>query len=315
MFTLIALLISIVLQFIAAFMAISLTKETRYNASWILISIGLLFMALRRTIEFIPFLYNNIEDELKLIDNWLGITTSILITIGIIFIKKIFNFLKRAEITRKNAEKKILKAIIETEERERKRFATDLHDGLGPLLSTVKMYVSALTQSTQPEKKDEIIAATGKAINEAISSIKEISNHLSPHVLDNFGLSSAVKSFTNKITQAGKIQIDFDTNIDNKRFRNDMEVILYRVICELISNTIKHANASKIEISLLLKAGYLEIHYSDNGVGFEVEEVLKSESPGMGYSNIQSRINSINGTFYITSDKDQGIHALIRVKI
>jgi ABC-type glycerol-3-phosphate transport system permease component len=104
MVTLIALSISIILQFIAAYVAISLTKVTRYNISWIFISIALFFMAVRRLIEIVPFLYRKFYDDIQIVDQWLGVATSILVAIGIFFVRKIFNQLREADRIRKHSE-------------------------------------------------------------------------------------------------------------------------------------------------------------------------------------------------------------------
>nr|MBC8486391.1 sensor histidine kinase [Bacteroidota bacterium] len=302
----IALITAILLQFFAAITAISLIKRTKYNISWILLSVALLLMAVRRVFEMIPFF--TITDELPIVtaSSWIGICISIIIAIGIIFIKKIFKYLKRIEDFRVKSESRILSTIIKTEEKERRRFAKDLHDGLGPLLSSVKMSVSALYQSGQNDVDKKIIDNMELVVNEALSSIKEISNNLSPHILDNFGLLSAVKSFAEKVSISKTIDIDINSNLNNKRFDYNVEVILYRVICELVSNTIKHASAKTINIDLYLTGKVLSLYYYDNGVGFNVDEVINSEIEGMGYANILSRIKSINGTFEIESGKNEG---------
>jgi signal transduction histidine kinase len=138
MITFLALIIAIVLQFIGAIVALSLTKSTKYSLSWILISIGFLIMAIQRFIEFIPFVWRGWEKDVAAINTWLGIITSVLVAVGLILIKKIFNFIRASDQSRTESEKKVLNAIIQTEERERRRLAKDLHDGLGPLLSTTK---------------------------------------------------------------------------------------------------------------------------------------------------------------------------------
>lgn len=311
----IALITAILLQFFAAITAISLIKRTKYNISWILLSVALLLMAVRRVFELIPFF--TITDELPIVttSNWIGICISIIIAIGIIFIKKIFKYLKRIENFRVKSENRILSTIIKTEEKERRRFAKDLHDGLGPLLSSVKMSVSALSQSRQNDVNKKIIDNMELVVNEALSSIKEISNNLSPHILDNFGLLSAVKSFAEKVSISKTIDIDINSNLSNKRFDYNVEVILYRVICELVSNTIKHASAKTINIDLYIKERALSLYYYDNGVGFNVDEVINSEIKGMGFSNILSRIKSINGTFEAESEKNEGVHINIKVNV
>ncbi|MCK5822849.1 MAG: sensor histidine kinase [Bacteroidales bacterium] len=314
MLTFIALIIAILLQFIAAIIAISLTKKTKYNISWILISLGLVFMAIRRFFEIMPYLFDNLVPETTIINHWIGIAISIVISIGVIFVKKIFKFLGQAQKEHLEYEKHVLTAIIQTEEKERKRFAKDLHDGLGPLLSTVKMSISALSQIEHDDKSKKIITNTEHVLNEAINSIKEISNNLSPHILNNFGLESAINNFCNKINQTKKINVDFKSNILKERFNSNVELILYRVICELINNTTKHANAQNIKINLTRHAKILTIQYADDGKGFDINQIEITKR-GLGLSNIKSRIKSVNGVIIIESNEGLGFSALIKINV
>lgn len=316
MITKIALVLSILLQFFAAFAAIRLTKVTKYNLSWILISLGFLVMAINRLFELIPVLYEKIPIDMNVIFTWMGLITSFFVATGVLMIRKIFNFIKRAEQARREAEKRILNAIIQTEEKERKRFAKDLHDGLGPLLSTVKMSVSTLKLMDSDASRKEIIENTAYVVDESIKSIKEISNNLSPHILNNFGLASAIKDFTNKI-DSKVIQIAFESNAFQRRFDENVEVVLYRVICELINNTMKHASAKNIDINLTFQHKTILLSYSDDGRGFDVSEVMgeNPSSTGMGYSNMVSRINSIKGKMDVESSLETGTKVLIRVKL
>ena len=307
--------VSIVLQFIAAIVAISLTKVTKYNISWILISISLILLAVRRLIEFIPFLYNKFYDDIRFVDHWIGILTSILVAIGILLVKKIFNQLKDAERIRKHSERRILNAIIRTEERERQRFANELHDGLGPIMSTIKMSLSALSKRDLDEHGKAIADNLENVIDEGITEIKEISNNLSPHILNNFGLASALSAFINKINYAGSIHIDFSTNLAHERFGSNVESVLYRACCELINNTLKHAEAKNIKLKVSKTKDLLVLHYSDDGKGFEYDEVKQSESFGMGYYNIHSRLRSINGQIDIDTAEGKGFTADIYVKL
>jgi len=312
----IALVLSILLQFFAAFVAIRLTKMTKYNLSWILISLGFLIMAMNRLFELIPKLYERVPYDINVIFTWMGLFTSVCFTIGVLLIRKIFNFIKRLEESRREAEKRVLNAIIQTEEKERKRFAKDLHDGLGPLLSTVKMSISTLSLMDQDPSRKEIIENTAHVINESIKSIKEISNNLSPHILNNFGLASAIKDFSNKI-DSKVVHINFESNAFNKRLEENVEVVLYRVVCELINNTMKHAQAHVADINLTIQHKNILLSYSDDGVGFNVNDVVGDnlQVNGMGYSNMLSRVNSIKGRMDVESSPESGTKVLIRVKI
>jgi signal transduction histidine kinase len=151
-------------------------------------------------------------------------------------------------------------------------------------------------------------------INEAIKSLKEISDNLSPHVLNNFGLVRALNNFSNKINVTKTIRINLVANMKDERFDSNVEVILYRVICELINNTIKHAHAKKIDISLTQDEDFLTIIYKDDGKGFDVNKVIEQPaSSGMGFSNIYSRINSLKGEIKIESAHKKGTLVTIKV--
>ena len=308
------LVISIILQFFAVAVAIKLTKVTKYNFSWILLTIGFLVMAVRLLVEILPYVSNFQPQELGEFMVWSGVIMSLTFAIGVFMIQRIFKYMKRVEDSRRLTEKMFLNAIIQTEEKERKRFAKDLHDGLGPLLSTVKMSVSSLAQLEHDKGSKEIVKNTEMIINEAIKSLKEISDNLSPHVLNNFGLLRALRNFINKVNATKAIQINLHSNLSDERFENNIEVVLYRVVCELINNTIKHARAKKIEINLNIEEKNLTIVYKDNGKGFNKEKLLENPSnSGMGFSNIFSRINSLKGEISVDSEPGKGTFVTIKV--
>jgi len=309
---LVLLVLAILLQFVGAIVALSLTKRTKYNLAWIFLSVGFLLIAFQRLLEFIPHVWKDFERNVDTLNIILDVTSAVLFTAGIILIQQLFVYLRRVEKERMETEKKILNAIIRTEENERRRFAKELHDGLGPLLSTVKMSVSSLAQMETSPPASEIIKNADAVITEAIRNVKEISNLLSPHILENFGLVSAINSFISRITP-GSIEIIFKTNLKNERFDYNTEVVLYRVVCELINNTLKHARARKIEIHLTRDESFLTLIYVDDGIGFDVREVLSDNTPGMGYANIISRVKSIKGIINVESEPQQGTRVVIVV--
>ena len=306
--------VAIVLQFFAVGVAIKLTRVTKFNFSWMLLTMGFIMMAVMRLVEFLPYVSNIKPQDYREIFVWMGVATSLAFAIGVFMIQKIFKYMKRVEDSRRLTEKMFLNTIIQTEEKERKRFAKDLHDGLGPLLSTVKMSVSSLAQMKHDDISREIVENTEIVINEAIKSLKEISDNLSPHILNNFGLVRALNNFTNKINIARTIKINLESDLKDERFDNNVEVVLYRVICELINNTIKHAKAKKIDLSLAKEGDYLTIIYKDDGKGFDVGKVIEQPSgTGMGLSNIYSRINSLKGEIKIESEHKKGTFVTIKV--
>jgi len=210
---------------------------------------------------------------------------------------------------KKQIQNKILNAIIETEEKEKQRFAKDLHDGLGPILSTAKLYLKSLEQNCNnlcQKNNPAIISKIDEIINEAIVTAKDISNHLSPHILSNFGFVTGIKSISKKIENSSKLKFNISYNNEN-RFEHRVETSAYRIVLELINNTIKHAKATLIDIKILIYQDKILISYTDNGIGFDTL-TINNENSGMGLTNIKNRIESLNGELEIISKQEKGIN-------
>jgi len=312
MFIQVALIISVLLQFVAFFITISLIQKTKFNISWIAISIGFFLMAIRRLIEFIDIVNIDHDSTQTLINSWIAVSISLLMFIASIYIRQIFNWQGKINKLRKENEAKVLSAIIKTEEKERQKFSKELHDGLGPILSSIKMAISAVNKSIIGNTNEKIIKKTELAVDNAIISIKEISNNLSPHILERFGLEKAIKTFTDTIITRENLEIILSSNLAGKRYNYNIEVILYRIIGELITNTLKHASASKVEISLFNYEEKLELFYSDTGIGFDIKN---NNRKGMGLSNINSRVKSLDGEIEMHSKHKQGFFLKITLPV
>lgn len=312
MLSIIVAYMSLLFQVLAAGIAISLFKRTKFNASWILISVGFILMVIARTFELFPTVYPELGDELAIVQRWLAFIISLVLLIGVFYIRKIFQFMRRLDEMRRETENKVLSAVIKTEEKERQRFAKELHDGLGPLLSVVKMLVSGFDVKNSSEVNEKIKQNLKQAVDEAIVSVRDISANISPHILNNFGLTDAVDSFIKKLRPAEGIDIKFTTNLGNRRFNYNVEVIMYRVICELINNTLRHAEANKIRVDLQVEDDILYLDYTDNGIGFNVDR--EATKYGMGLDNMQYRLKSGNGDIQINSDRGKGMHARAYIK-
>jgi PAS domain S-box-containing protein len=193
---------------------------------------------------------------------------------------------------RRQLENRILDTIISTEEREREKFARNLHDELGPLLSSIKMYINSLSSGSDKHKHAFIIDQLKQIITEAIQSTKELSNDLSPHVLASYGLIAALEWFTNQIKPY--LTINLETTLKDERFATSLELAIYRIIKELINNTMKHAGAGSLTIRVHVVMKTLRLVYSDNGCGFPDNWKDNFDFMGMGMSNIMSRCRSIN---------------------
>ena len=315
MLTTIALILSIALQLVAVSIVISLIKGSKYKSSWILLSIGLTVMAIRRLIELIDYYKINENESVTQLNNWLGVLISVLIVVGVFYMKKIFEYIAEMQEIRQKSEKEVLSAIINTEERERKRMANELHDGIGPLLSSIKMSLHTLAVGNK-YTADQLVLHKNitESVSEAIRSLREISYNLSPAVLEDFGLVTALRSFIGKTQPAIDFKIEFVSNItDEHGIGKNASVILYRAVCELINNALKHAEATKVMISLHQENDRILLLYQDDGKGFNYDSPMKREPLGMGLHTIQSRINSINGLFVLKSQPGDGVMVTIEI--
>jgi len=201
----------------------------------------------------------------------------------------------------KKMERTIMNKVVETEEKDRKKFAEELHDGLGPILSTIKMYMDLIEKSAvyNPESsKNEIIKNIFDLLDESIKFSNSIANNLVPNIISDYGLIVAIKTFCNKIIQTGKIKISLEFQLRNKRLNEILEVILYRTLIEFINNTLKHAQAKNIRINILQENNHLNVIYEDDGIGFDSERILNhpETAEGVGLINVVNRLKSFNGT-------------------
>ena len=313
MLSIISEYVSLALQVAAAIIAISLFKRTKFNVSWILISSGFLLMTLSRVFELWPTIEPESEEQMVVIQRWLDFVISLVLLIGVFYIRKIFLFMRRLDQIRRETEKRVLSAVIRTEEQERQRFAKELHDGLGPLLSVIKMLVSGLGEKEDAEVNAKIKQNLRQAVDEAIANVRNVSANISPHILNNFGLKDSIEAFIKRMGQMENFNIYFTTNLGNQRFSYNVEVIMYRVICELINNTLKHAAASKVTIDLQLEDHVLYLEYTDNGVGFDVSSV--GHYGGMGMDNMRYRLQSGNGDIEIFSEHSKGMRANAYIRV
>ena len=303
----ILLVIAILVQTVATVYALKLVRATKYSAIWILFIIGFSILSAERVVQLLviegaPIPRNFLAE--------MGVVVSVCLSIGVMYAHKLFKYIDRLNYQRQLWNRRLLTTVLRTEEKARSSFSKELHDGLGPLLSSAKLSLTTLSREEQDPKRRELLSNTTYIVEEAIRSIREISNNLSPHVLNDFGLARGVQNFIDKSVAIHPVEIRFTTNLGDERFDTDLEVILYRVICELINNSLKHAACRTITLSLTRTATALRLEYGDDGRGFNPEVM---SDLGMGLSNISSRIGSLGGTSQITSAEGEGMHASIAI--
>lgn len=204
---------------------------------------------------------------------------------------------------------KAAQLILETQEEERLRIAKDLHDGLGGLLSGIKLTI----QNSEALKANERKAL--HQLDEAMQEMRRISHSMMPEALNKFGLVDALKDICKSLEDSDQLQVSCQFFGLEQRLSGELETNLYRIILELINNAIKHAEATEIYLQLLHQDETITITIEDNGSGFDAGNL--DQVQGMGFRNIQSRLKLMNGTWEIHSEYGKGtsIHLEINTRL
>ena len=220
--------------------------------------------------------------------------------------QKVSNLLKEQELA-------TIDAMVEGQEKERQRVANELHDDLGSLMAAVKLQFNSLEASDKKENL-ETFAKTELLIDEAYGKIRAIAHAKNSGLIAKQGLLQAVKQMAEKVSIASGINIlVHDHGLDN-RLENSIELMLFRIIQELITNAIKHAEATEINIHITNHGETLNILVEDNGKGMLVN-AIQADSSGMGLKSIDKRINHLHGTMDVESELGKGTVIILDIPI
>lgn len=198
-------------------------------------------------------------------------------------------------------------ALIEGEEVERKRIARDLHDGLGSMLSGLKMHLN-LAEKENAAAKVEI----GTLLDSSIKELRNISQNLMPESLLKLNLENALRDLCIASSNS-KTNIEFQYLTQNQSLPKNYEIMIYRIIQELLNNALKYANASQILVSCSQNQDVFFITVEDNGIGFNASEI--NDNIGMGLRNIKNRVEFLNGKLEIDSKENKGTATYIELKV
>ena len=225
--------------------------------------------------------------------------------------------LRRAETQLKDFNRQILSAVVQTEERERARFAKDVHDGLGAFFSSLNTYISLLSHDKiAADELPAVYLEMKELIEEAVQESKNISNNLMPDMLANFGLVASVKSLCSKLSPAGEPKIVCETADDFSEPENsECKTAVFRIVNELLNNAIKHSEAKTVNLLFSQQDNYMRIEYTDDGKGFDLEEVKQriKDKPCSGISNLYGRVSGFNGRVDIESSPGNGVKITILI--
>ncbi|MEM9819629.1 MAG: tetratricopeptide repeat protein [Bacteroidota bacterium] len=188
-------------------------------------------------------------------------------------------------------------AVIATEEKERKRLARDLHDGLGQILSTARMNVAALEESHLIQEDQAIVNNSIALIDRAVNEMRSVSYDLMPRTLEKSGLINALREMVQKINTATPNLIHFQSDVEQIDWSDEKKTILYRIVQELINNCLKHSSSDRLELQIKEAADNLHLLFKQNKG--QVNVGILQNGRGIGWSNIQSRVELLNGQIAI----------------
>jgi len=187
-------------------------------------------------------------------------------------------------------------ALIQGQEAERKKIAADVHDNLGSLLATLKIYSDLVVRKSESDV-DRLNREINGLIETLTGEVRKIAHSLDSSTLRNFGLEASIRQLCEAVTNSGKINVTSVIDIHRPPEDSEMLLNIYRIVQELLTNTLKHAQATQVRFEITQVNGEITIIHEDNGVGFEVERATNS----MGLQNIRSRVSRLHGELKIQS--------------
>jgi signal transduction histidine kinase len=240
--------------------------------------------------------------------------SALLIALGIVGVILLFFIISIIQQQRRYRAMALAKinAEITTLENERKRIASDLHDEVGPLLSAVKLHINHLDKS-EGEQQKELIVKSSLYIDEVIKKMREISNDLLPNILIRKGFPAAAEDFLTKVTKGSGLKVTFESDLQ-ERVALEKEVNLYRIVQEIVHNTMKHAKASEIQIKVSKSEGRVILATADNGVGLP-GNVHQRKEAGLGLLNLQSRTDVMGGELSFKTAPGKGTSYLFEIPL
>jgi signal transduction histidine kinase len=246
---------------------------------------------------------------------FLGTIGMLLLTIAlIVFIifhqRRVIRFQLKMQDMEAAQQKVLLSASIKLQEEERQRIAADLHDDAGPLLATARLYLNENLVNLDKAAQLQSIFNAKQILDETIQLIRNISHSLMPPTLKNFGLESAVNDFFQKINGSGTLNANSRFHDYKIRLKPEKELLIFRVIQELINNILKHSNASFIHLTQHNGEENMLLRVHHDGRGLTQDDFIKLSkgNVGLGLKNIQSRLKVIHGEILFEQDTSESFY-------
>jgi two-component system, NarL family, sensor histidine kinase UhpB len=205
--------------------------------------------------------------------------------------------------------------IIQAQEQERQRIARELHDETSQVLTSLLISLTLLEESVETQEARERIADTRALAHSTLRAIRNLSIDLRPSALDDLGLLPALRWYVKEYQKKCSIEVEFHATGFKERLPAEMETALYRIVQECLTNTAKHANASRVSITLKEETDRVYARITDDGQGFDYEALLKTpgQERGLGLAGMNERAVLLDGILNIHATPDQG--TIIEVSI
>lgn len=226
----------------------------------------------------------------------------VIIVIFSIFQNRKVKFLYEQKEAEQRFEEEIIKSQLETQEQTLQNISWELHDNIGQLLSVARMQLNII-QADLNENKKNLVNETGEIISKSLQEIRSLSKLLNPEVVKNIGLEEAIQLEIDRFNRLNFINASLIINGDSRAINQKDEIILFRILQEFLSNSVKHSKTSKLEVTLTYSIDTLKIRIQDFGLGFDENTVKK----GSGLLNMKNRAKLINTIFDLKSAKDKGV--------
>lgn len=224
------------------------------------------------------------------------------------------------DVTRaKESEQQMLDAMLEASEAQRRRLSKEIHDGIGPLISTIKLNLDALLlELRDPTPRAlQMVDSMSELLQTMSNDIRSISHNLMPNVLLDFGLVAALENLCQRVNSSGRVHANFYHSDIRETIRRKVALGLYRIAQELINNGVKYARAHTINVQLIRHYDSIVLMVEDDGVGFDPHQPdpASGRDKGIGLKNIQARVRSLGGIFILDARPGEGVLATIEVPL
>ncbi|WP_422106580.1 tetratricopeptide repeat protein [Winogradskyella sp.] len=263
---------------------------------------------MERQNEILSLTQENLIQQNNLNQKNRTLRTFVIVSLIVILLIVVLGFIyyRRSEIRKQNL---VFDAIAKTEIEEQHRIARDLHDSIGAMLVSLKNYLSLFKPS---EDNEEHLKEVNGILSKTIEETRRISHNMMPEELVKFGLVSAIENILDTIVLSSNIEVVFEHDIQGDHIDKSKELHIYRIVQELIQNTIKHSNSNYLKVAVKGDDKQFFLNIADNGIGFDYDKV---NTEGYGLRNIQSRVNYLKGKMIVKSAIGKGTRFRLQIPI